>query len=164
MRKRILDCTCGARGIWFDKENPMTLYTDCRKEDYHGTFGKKQGHIDMVIDPDMVVDFTKMPFGDNTFRLVVFDPPHIQGLQDNSWLRKEYGSLDKNWRQVIHDGFYECMRVLEPYGILVFKWSEVQIPASELWKAIGQKPLFGHHSGKKMNTFWGIFMKGNEVK
>lgn len=28
----------------------------------------------------------------------------------------------------------------------------------------GQKPLFGHHSGKKMNTFWGIFMKGNEVK
>ena len=29
----------------------------------------------------------------------------------------------------------------------------------KVWKAIGQKPLFGHHSGKKMGTFWGCFMK-----
>lgn len=34
------------------------------------------------------------------------------------------------------------------------------IPAEKVWKAIGQKPLFGHHSGRKSKTFWGCFMKG----
>lgn len=51
------------------------------------------------------------------------------------------------------------MRVLKPDGVLVFKWSEAQIPANDVWKAIGEKPLFGHHSGKKSQTFWGCFMK-----
>jgi len=44
-------------------------------------------------------------------------------------------------------------------GVLIFKWSEYDIPAEDVWKAIGQKPLFGHHSGKKSTTFWGCFMK-----
>ena len=34
------------------------------------------------------------------------------------------------------------------------------IPAQKVWKAIGQKPLFGHHSGKRSGTFWGCYMKG----
>lgn len=54
----------------------------------------------------------------------------------------------------------ECMRVLKPDGVLIFKWSETQIPADKLWRVIGRKPLFGHHSGKKSKTFWGCFMKG----
>lgn len=41
-------------------------------------------------------------------------------------------------------------------------WSEYDIPAEDVWKAIGRKPLFGHHSGKKSTTFWGCFMKGVE--
>ena len=73
---------------------------------------------------------------------------------------KKYGKLDKNWPQMLHDGFNECMRVLKPDGVLIFKWSEHDIPAAKVWKAIGQKPLFGHHSGKNMKTFWGCFMKG----
>ena len=36
------------------------------------------------------------------------------------------------------------------------------IPAEKVWKAIGQKPLFGHHSGKKSKTFWACFMKLDE--
>ena len=60
---------------------------------------------------------------------------------------------------MLHDGFQECMRVLEPDGVLIFKWAETDIPAAEVWKTIGQKPLFGHHSGKKMGTFWACFMK-----
>ena len=68
--------------------------------------------------------------------------------------------LDENWPKMLHDGFTEGMRVLKPDGVLIFKWSEYDIPAEEVWKAIGQKPLFGHHSGKKSKTFWGCFMKG----
>ena len=42
------------------------------------------------------------------------------------------------------------------------KWSEHDIPAGKVWKAIGQKPLFGHYSGKRSKTFWGCFMKIEE--
>lgn len=36
---------------------------------------------------------------------------------------KKYGKLEKDtWKQVLHDGFTECMRVLKPYETLIFKW------------------------------------------
>lgn len=38
-------------------------------------------------------------------------------------------------------------------------WFDKHHPAAKVWAAIGQNPLFGHHSGKKMGTFWGCFMK-----
>ena len=108
----------------------------------------------------MLCDFTALPFPDESFSLVVFDPPHLAGAKETAWLVKKYGKLDENWQQMLHDGFAEGMRVLKPDGVLIFKWSEIQIPAEKVWEAIGHKPLFGHHSGKKMNTYWGCFMKG----
>ena len=61
---------------------------------------------------------------------------------------------------MLHDGFTEGMRVLKQDGVLIFKWSEYEIPAEKVWAAIGQRPLFGHRSGRKSKTFWGCFMKG----
>ena len=60
---------------------------------------------------------------------------------------------------MLHDGFSECMRVLKPYGVLIFKWSDISISTREVINAFGQEPLFGHRSGKKMNTHWMCFMK-----
>lgn len=94
--------------------------------------------------------------------MVVFDPPHLIRAKETAWLVKKYGKLDEDWPKMIHDGFAEGMRVLKPDGVLIFKWSEYDIPAADVWKAIGRKPLFGHHSGKKSTTFWGCFMKGCE--
>lgn len=91
------------------------------------------------------------------FSLVVFDPPHLKSLGETSWTIKKYGKLDDNWPQMLHDGFAECMRVLKKDGVLIFKWSEVQIPAGDVWEAIGQRPLFGHHSGKKKQYILGLF-------
>ena len=71
----------------------------------------------------------------------------------------KYGRLDENWPQMIHDGFTECMRVLDDYGTLIFKWSEVQIPLSDVIKTIQAEPLFGYRSGKHNNTHWMAFMK-----
>ncbi len=65
---------------------------------------------------------------------------------------------------MLYDGFVECMRVLKTDGVLIFKWAESDIPAEKVWKAIGEKPLFGHHSGKRSKTFWACFMKFGEVK
>lgn len=159
MNKKILDVTCGARGIWFNKHHPDAIYCDKRREEFHGVFGTTPKNRNIEIEPDVVCDFTDLPFEDNTFSLVIFDPPHVNGLKSTSWIAKEYGVLPDDWHEIIATGFNECMRVLKPDGVLIFKWSETQIPAGEVWKAIGQKPLFGHHSGKKMNTYWATFMK-----
>ena len=77
-------------------------------------------------------------------------------------MAKKYGRLDEHWPEMLHDGFQECMRVLKEDGVLIFKWAETDIPAQKVWKAIGQKPLFGHHSGKRSGTFWGCYMKGQK--
>lgn len=161
--KKILDVTCGSRSIWFDKNHPAAIYCDNRREVYHdiwksnGESGKSQR--DCIIEPDVQCDFTSLPFGDNSFSLVVFDPPHLIKAKETAWLVKKYSKLDDNWPQMLHDGFQECMRVLKPDGVLIFKWSEYDIPAEKVWRAIGQKPLFGHHSGKNSKTFWGCFIK-----
>ena len=158
MEKKILDVTCGARTIWFDKNNPLALFCDKRREKYEHLW-KNAGNCTLNIDPDVLCDFTALPFPDNSFPLVIFDPPHLTGAKETAWLVKKYGKLDDTWPQMLHDGFQECMRVLKPEGVLIFKWSEYDLPAEQVWKAIGQKPLFGHHSGKKSGTFWGCFMK-----
>ena len=157
--KKILDATCGARTMWFNKHHPNAIYCDKRREEYQHPW-KNAGNCKLSIDPDVQCDFTDLPFSDNTFSLVVFDPPHLLTGKQTAWLVKKYGKLDDTWPQMLHDGFNECMRVLKPDGVLIFKWSEYDIQADEVWHAIGQKPLFGHRSGKKSGTFWGCFMKG----
>lgn len=164
MKKRILDVTCGSRTMWFDKNHPAAVYCDRRKETCFNIWPSTNGKSDRscIIDPDVVCDFTSLPFDDGEFSLVVFDPPHLIKANETAWLVKKYGKLDDTWPQMLHDGFVECMRVLKPDGVLVFKWNEFDIPAADVWKAIGQKPLFGHHSGKKSKTFWACFMKLEE--
>jgi SAM-dependent methyltransferase len=161
MEKKILDVTCGSRTIWFDKNHPAAIYCDKRDEEYTGVWKSTQRDSERTcyVHPDIVCDFTALPFDDNSFALVVFDPPHLKKVSETAWLCKKYGKLGEDWPQMLHDGFRECMRVLKPDGVLIFKWNEYDIPAAEVWKALGQKPLFGHHSGKQSKTFWGCFMK-----
>ena len=149
--------------MWFNKNHPEAVYCDKRTADITLYFGKARTNPrKCTVTPDVQCDFTSLPFPDNTFSLAVFDPPHLIKAKDTAWLVKKYGKLDGSWPQMIHDGFCEGMRVLKPDGVLIFKWSEYDIPAEEVWKAIGRKPLFDHHSGKKSTTFWGCFMKGVE--
>ena len=158
--RKILDVTCGSRSIWFDKNHPAAVYCDIRSENqviWKSHDGAEERTC--LVDPDIVCDFTALPFEDSSFSLVVFDPPHLVSAKETSWLVKKYGKLGENWPQMIHDGFRECMRVLKPDGVLIFKWSEHDIPAADVWKAIGEKPLFGHRSGKASGTFWGCYMK-----
>lgn len=159
--KKILDVTCGSRSIWFDKQHPEAIYCDKREGTYEGIWksGDGKSRRSMTISPDIICDFTDLPFPDNTFRLVIFDPPHLTRANDTSWLVKKYGKLNDTWPQMLHDGFWECMRVLMEDGVLIFKWSQHDIAAEKVWNAIGQKPLFGHKSGKKSLTFWGCYMK-----
>lgn len=148
----VLDVCCGSRMFWFDKNNSDATYMDIR--DYHEEL--ESGHI-IDVKPDIVADFRDMPFNDDTFHLVVFDPPHLKHAGNNSWLAKKYGTLDAdNWQEDIRKGFDECMRVLKPNGTLVFKWNETQISTRQILNEIDYKPLFGQ---KRQKTQWLVFFK-----
>lgn len=155
MGKTILDVCCGSRMFWFDKNNEKVVFMD--KRILHDTLcdGRK-----LDIEPDIVGDFRNIPFDDNTFSMVVFDPPHLLKVGENSWLAKKYGKLSESWPTDIKQGFLECMRVLKPNGTLIFKWNEQQIKLSEILKAIDYKPLFGN---KRSDTHWLVFMKEMEI-
>ncbi|MDP4117631.1 MAG: class I SAM-dependent methyltransferase [Bacillota bacterium] len=157
--KPILDACCGSRTIWFNKNHPLAIYCDIRDEDHTKRFGATGSERHLHIHPDLICDFTNLPFEDGCFSLVIFDPPHILNLKENAWYRKAYGYLDDNWREIIKAGFDECIRVLKPDGVLIFKWSETSISTRDLIKTIGAEPLIGHRSGKKANTHWLCFMK-----
>lgn len=162
MSKRILDACCGSRMFWFDKKNPDVEFVDCREfEDaqiWKSGDGKAVRYCS--VKPDTVADFTDLPFEDETFYLVVFDPPHLVHVGKNSWLAKKYGRLTGDWREMLRKGFSECLRVLKSNGTLVFKWSETDISVKEILNIIGHTPLFGHKSGKQAKTHWMCFMKG----
>lgn len=161
--KRILDVTCGGRSIWFNKRHPLALFCDRRDVEYEQVFGKEQPSTRHIkVHPDLIADFTDLPFEDNTFNLVVFDPPHIVSPEGNNrWFTKAYGHYKSEEEAIksVHDGIHECMRVLKPYGVLIFKWAETSIPTPTIIKEVGYEPLFGHRSGKKSGTNWLTFMK-----
>lgn len=83
MDKKILDVTCGARTMWFDKNHPAAVYCDKRREEYHNLW-KNAGNCSLQIAPDVLCDFTNLPFPDESFPLVVFDPPHLTGAKDTA--------------------------------------------------------------------------------
>lgn len=150
--KKILDACCGSKMFWFDKNNPDVIFADNRELETTLCDGRR-----LVIKPDETIDFRDMPYPDNTFKLVVFDPPHLIHAGESSWLKAKYGVLPEDWKTYINRGMHECMRVLEPDGILIFKWNEDQIKTSELLNSIDFKPLFGD---KRAKTHWMCFMKG----
>lgn len=151
--KRILDACCGGKMFWFDKNNPDALFMDNRTFD--GTLCDGRA---FTVDPDVIGDFRDMPFDDESFYLVVFDPPHLVNIGEDSWLSKKYGKLDsENWKEDLRRGFSECMRVLKQNGVLIFKWNEEQIRLSEILRIIPYRPLFGN---RKSKTHWICFMKG----
>ena len=95
--KKILDACCGSRMFWFDKQNPNVDFCDLRVLEDTLCDGRA-----LEIKPDIVCDFTSLPMKDNTYYLVVFDPPHLMKVGDNSWLAKKYGKLPKeNWQEII---------------------------------------------------------------
>lgn len=152
--KDILDACCGSRMFWFDKENPDVLFQDIRNEEHVLCDNRI-----LSIHPDIVADFRSMPYPDESFNLVVFDPPHMNELGQGTWMAKKYGVLFPTWETDIKQGFDECMRVLLPNGILIFKWNEAQITLNKILSIIEYKPLFGHTSGKHGKTIWLCFMK-----
>ena len=151
----ILDMCCGSRMFWFDKTDLRAVFSDIRAEEHTLCDGRS-----LVICPDIIADFCALPFADNSFAVVVFDPPHLERVGDTAWMSKKYGRLNKDtWRDDLRTGFKEAFRVLRPQGVLIFKWNETQIPVSQILALTDEKPIIRQRTGKADKTHWIIFVK-----
>lgn len=160
--KPILDVACGGKMFYFDKTDPRVLF--CDKRELHTTLCDGRP---FEVKPDVIADFTQLPFGDNAFKMVVFDPPHLLHNETSpitGYQQIKYGALCGDWCEMLTKGFAECFRVLATDGVLIFKWNETDITVGEILKLTPHKPVFGHKSGKASKTHWLCFMKdGDDV-
>lgn len=167
----ILDVCCGGKMFYYDKHDTRVTYMDIRKISTTLCDGRS-----FEVSPDIVGDFTAIPFEDNTFKMVVFDPPHLlrntgkskfadiygslsEKAKPTGYQQIKYGALYSDWKDMLTKGFRECFRVLVPGGFLIFKWNETDISVKEVLCCTDQIPVFGNRSGKRSNTHWICFMK-----
>ena len=150
----VLDPCCGSRMMWFDKSDPRAVFGDKRSESHILCDGRA-----LEVKPDVLLDFTALPFPDESFHHVVFDPPHLDNASPKAWMAKKYGRLGPGWQDMLRAGFAECFRVLTPTGTLIFKWNETRIPVSQIIPLAPFPPLYGHKSGKQQGTHWMAFIK-----
>jgi SAM-dependent methyltransferase len=143
--------------FWFDKSHPAVIFSDIRKRPK----GFVRERPNFCIAPDEVNDFRYLPYLDKTFKLVVFDPPHlVRPTSEQGIITKKYGSLAKDtWRVDLQKGFAECWRVLADDGVMIFKWNEREKKLKDILSLFPVKPLFGHPSGSTSKTHWLCFMK-----
>jgi SAM-dependent methyltransferase len=157
---QVLDVCCGSRMFWFDRSDPRAVYVDNRRERHELVdSSSKGGKRILVVEPDLISDFTALPFSDSSFAMVVFDPPHLVNNGASGWQAKKYGKLPKNWAELIQCGFKECFRVLKPEGTLIFKWNEQDIPVSKILALTPERPVVGNRCGKRSKSHWIVFLK-----
>ena len=136
--KFILDACCGGRMMWVNKQHPNAVYIDIREE--AAGFLKEVPNFKVI--PDHIMDFRKMDFLDTSFKLVVWDTPHLLKA-GNGIFKKKFGCLNaETWQSDLQKGFNECWRVLEDFGILLFKWNNHDIKVKQILQLLPEKPLF----------------------
>jgi len=164
----ILDATCGGRSIWLpgNEARDDTLYID-RREEPPGFHVDGMDYTESYsIEPDEVQDFRDLPYADESFHLIVFDPPHV--VKDGGMdalagaVQKKYGALEaETWQADLQAGFEELWRVLKGGGVLVFKFADNAADWHEVLELAPRDPLFGTTNNKRtgVETRWFVFYK-----
>ena len=167
---KILDATCGTKSMWFQKNHPLVTYMDKRSGNFLYWNKTKAEKTVVKINPDVVSEWKDMPFDNNHFDMVLFDPPHIiQKGDSKNPIKMEvyYSYLPKDsWREILKDGIDELFRVLKPEGVFVFKWAETKVSIDEILKLFPYPPIFGNRTkdlnkAKNDTVHWLLFLKYN---
>jgi ubiquinone/menaquinone biosynthesis C-methylase UbiE len=158
---KILDATCGFKGMWYQKNHPLVTYMDKRNEKVH-IKTKTNWKRTYNINPDVVSEWKNIPFDDEYFDMVIFDPPHIirnKNTKEGA-IEKEYGRLHTDdWKDVLQQGIKELFRVLKREGVFIFKWCESDKKVDEILKLFPFPPLFGTRTGQSNKNHWIVFLK-----
>lgn len=151
-----LDVACGPRSFYLDKEDPRVTFCDLHPRHSVLCDGRT-----LDVSPDRVADFRDLPFPDASFSLVIFDPPHLD--RGSGWQVEKYGRLDpRTWHDDLARGFAECLRVLKPDGVLVFKWYEYDIALRDVLSCCPVPPILGNRRPRQSKTHWLLFMRPTE--
>ena len=149
--------------MWFNKAHPNALYIDIRAKGE----GKFKQRPNFEVNPDIVMDFRDLKLTDKSFKLVIWDPPHGTNFSPSSIMAKKFGCLNaETWQYDLKKGFSEIWRVLEDFGVLVFKWNDMSIPWKKVLAQFPQEPLvYNITAGPKTletkgtRSYWFVFMK-----
>ena len=169
----ILDATAGNRTMWHHKKSPHIIYSDREKG--------------LKIKPTIFADNRKLPFKDETFTIIFFDPPHDIGADDSDILGmgklrlKEAKATEKRLHtyyglyhvktipqmiELIYRSQKEFWRVLQNGGLLWLKWNEIAMKLDRIlaifadWRILLKLPIQSqtHTLGTKQ-TYWVCLMK-----
>jgi hypothetical protein len=128
--KLILDATVNAGRFWEGSDFPVVGMD-----------------IEARHRPEIVGDNTRMPFADECFDVVVYDPPHVpnQGADKSKDFNDRFGLVLKssarngyNFSHMFPPFVQEAYRILEPEGIMLakiadyvhghrFQWAHVEL-------------------------------------
>lgn len=159
---RILDATTSNKSMWYQKDNPFTVFMDMRK----GIFSPQTPNMKTAtikkcgvykVFPDIQARWQHLPFKDECFDMIVFDPPHISG--SSAGISQRYGFLTKTWKYDMSEGLKELFRVLKNEGSFIFKWNEREIQIKEVLNIFPYNPMFGTRTGTSNKTHWIVFIK-----
>jgi len=119
----VLDCTYGYGKFWTE-HTPQTL-------------------IGTDLNPDKALDgkstdFTNLPYPDNYFATVIFDPPYKLNGTPSHQSDERYGvNTTVRWQdrhELINKGIEECARVLQPRGHLLIKCQDQVVSGRIRWQ------------------------------
>lgn len=130
----ILDVTVGAHKIycgWEKKLNDPLIGIDIRKGDISYKNENMWRAWTRSINPTVLADMRFLPFHENVFDAIIFDPPHTNASLD-TWIAKAYGSWTQHETiQTLRMANDEFIRVLRPRGTLILKVMPRQFPLYE---------------------------------
>ena len=165
---KILDATAGFRMMHFNKNNPNIVYLDIRDDtqlaaDLQRVPNRKPWK---PIVPTTQGDYRNLPFPDDYFDQIYFDPSHLIHVGKTGIYYVKYGKLSESWREDIAAGAKELFRVLKPGHALDFKWCTQDIGLNDVLALFPVKPIVGQKTvgGQGCNrgkprTFWLSFVK-----
>jgi len=112
-RTRVLDATANRRKMWKGLATGDVTFLD----------------VEPAVEPDVVGDFTSMPFPDGSFDVIVFDPPHLPLAAASpaslEQYKRDYGlpqSIKADSIAALFPPFLlEARRVLRPDGLIFAK-------------------------------------------
>lgn len=136
--------------MWLDKNNQETVFIDKKRE----------------VNPTILAAWQSLPFKNETFDLVLFDPPHH--VRREHWkpleMYKTFGCLmEDSWSKDLKEAFKELFRVLKQEHFLIFKWNSHDKKLKDVLSCSENKALFCQQSTgfgtKKEATYWVCFRK-----
>ena len=155
--KPLLDATAGNRMIWAHVG---------KKSDYVVFMDKEPN---LAIPPDVLAVWGHLPFRDQVFSCVIFDPPHSRfgknSMHQDTKGHRWWGNLSKRWQTDFYKAAQEFIRVSD---ILCFKWNETShvidkiLPLFRPWKIKYMKKHQSSMKRGKSTTWWVTFI--NEVR